>query len=716
MSSFRISSCLNLLSLSLTLSLPNLTWAQTANLPNGQTLIFNANSQKCMDDPYSSLNQGTKIQQFYCTDNLNQKWHFVKANNGVMIRSPLAKLCLATNGGSKEPQAEIILASCDSNNPNLVWSINANATQFSFTNKASNLCLGVKDQSNKDEARLVQVSCGGSNDQLWAFAKNSADISANPNSNPNPNPNPKPNPTPSPNPAPTPNPAPNPNPAPANVTLSKTGKWNSPFDLGLSATSMATISNGKVLIWAGSSATSFGGHTYTVMTLFDPATNRKSKIITTSKGPVQTINTDQEYFCEGTTILANGNVIVSGGQDANRTSIADANGNWSASSNLNIPRGYAASTLTSTGQVFILGGSWQGGSTTPKLGELYTPGQGWKILKNVLPQDFMTNDIAGQYRADNHMWLFAASNGWVFHAGPSKKMHWINTNGDGSVVSAGTRGNDIDAMNGNAVMYDVNKILSVNGSPNYFEVFGAGTVSKNATLIDLSSGPGSAPKVRTINNANYARFYGHSIVLPNGQVIIAGGAGNGGKQFFDTSAVMNAELWDPATEKFQTLPPLAVPRVYHSIGFLTVDGRVMLAGGNLGSGNGNVHMDAEIFTPPYLLNADGTDAARPSIINAPASTKTGQTISVTSNGATNFALVRASSDTHSLNNDQRRIPLSIAGSNATKLIKASNAKAADETTSLKIPDDPGIVLPGTYFLFAMDDNGTPSIASMINIQ
>ena len=48
-------------------------------------------------------------------------------------------------------------------------------------------------------------------------------------------------------------------------------------------------------------------------------------------------------------------------------------------------------------------------------------------------------------------------------------MNWFDTKGNGATYSAGTRGNDGDAMNGNAIMYDAVKglILTVGGAPDY---------------------------------------------------------------------------------------------------------------------------------------------------------------------------------------------------------------------------------------------------------
>ena len=78
-----------------------------------------------------------------------------------------------------------------------------------------------------------------------------------------------------------------------------------------------------------------------------------------------------------------------------------------------------------------------------------------------------TADNEGVFRADNHGWFIATSGNRVFQAGPSKTMHWISTTGAGSITSAGARGTSPDEMNGNAVLYDVNKILAVGGAPSY---------------------------------------------------------------------------------------------------------------------------------------------------------------------------------------------------------------------------------------------------------
>ncbi|MGF6964361.1 hypothetical protein OKW43_001366 [Paraburkholderia sp. WC7.3g] len=115
------------------------------------------------------------------------------------------------------------------------------------------------------------------------------------------------------------------------------------------------------------------------------------------------------------------------------------------------------------------------------------------------------------------------------------------------------------------------------------------------------------------------------------------------------------------------------------------------------------HANVEILTPPYLLNADGSPASRPTILSAPANAGLGSSISVSTDRAVSaFALMRLSSATHSLNNEQRRIPLSFSASRADQYV-------------LQIPGDSGVAVPGYYMLFAVDANGVPSVSTTIQI-
>jgi len=234
------------------------------------------------------------------------------------------------------------------------------------------------------------------------------------------------------------------------------------------------------------------------------------------------------------------------------------------------------------------------------------------------------------------------------------------------------------------------------GAPAYQ---GSSPATNQAYQIDISNGTAN---VTSVGSMNYPRAFANSVVLPDGEVVTVGGQTQA-VPFSDSNSVLNAEMWNPATGNFSTMAPEAVPRNYHSVAILLPDGRVFSGGGGLCGTCSTNHPDGQIFSPPYLFNADGTLATRPTIVSAPASTATGQTITVTTGGpVSQFSMVRYGESTHSVDNDQRRIPLSIVSTSGN-------------TYQLAIPSDPGIAQPGPYMLFAMNANGTPSVSSTISI-
>jgi galactose oxidase len=119
------------------------------------------------------------------------------------------------------------------------------------------------------------------------------------------------------------------------------------------------------------------------------------------------------------------------------------------------------------------------------------------------------------------------------------------------------------------------------------------------------------------------------------------------------------------------------------------------------------HPNFEIFTPPYLLNADGSLATRPTILTAASSVALGETISIqTDSPCTKFAVVRLSIVTHTINNDLRRIPLAI---------ETEVAATATYEYTLRVPSNPNVALPGYYWLYAMNSDGVPSEGATVAI-
>ena len=476
------------------------------------------------------------------------------------------------------------------------------------------------------------------------------------------------------------------------------GQWGPTINFPLVPVAAAVQhDSGKVLVWSSYSEDQFanvgtakkGGKTVTGT--YDPSAK------TVSEETVS--NTRHDMFCPGISTDASGRIVVTGGNDSPKTSGYDPSSNgWASLPDMTIGRGYQSQTTVSDGRIFTIGGSWSG-PEGGKDGEVYDPvGNKWTRLPDCKVAAMLTADKEGVKKADNHAWLFAWTQGSVFQAGPSKQMNWYSVAGTGSQKTAGLRANDDHSMNGNAVMYDAvaGRILTTGGSINY-----AGSDSTaNAHLITIGT-PNSQPTVAKLKNMSSARMYHNSVVLPDGTVFINGGQTRGAS-FTDFNSVLTPELFDPVTSSFTTLAANVIPRNYHSVSLLMLDGTVFTGGGGLcGTCTAN-HFDGQIYTPQYLLNGN----PRP-VINSvsTAVVAVGGTFTATTNTAVaKWSLIRYGSATHTVNTDQRRVPLT-----------PTNQATGSLTYNFKLPGDSGVVLPGYYMLFAVSSKGVPSVAKTIRV-
>jgi len=654
--------------------------------------IISTNSRKCLYVSGGSTSDGSQVIQSTCDGTAASKWVFmndlVPASAVVTLQAGHSGQCLhATSAASS---ASVVQYPCSGTTADQ-WSVIPAGSSMHLVSRSNGMCLTVSGTAPAGGAALVQVACSTSANQSWNLkpggtagltiqSANSALCATVQSASQAPG---------------------------AAVTQSSCGPalngvwsmtsatlhaiWSPVIPLPLDPIAMANLPDGRILMWSADSPYTFlsdigltPSKTYTG--IFDPATHSATRVIVS--------NTGHDMFCPGTANLSDGRILVNGGSSSPRTSLYDPKtGQWKSDANMKIPRGYEGDTPLSDGSVFTLGGSWSGG-LGGKSAEVWTSSGGWHALPGV-PADPVTGpDPKGVYRGDNHLWLFATSNGRVFHAGPTATMHWIDTHGAGTISSAGTRGSDGFSINGNAVMFDIGRILKAGGAPAYSD----SDARTSAYLIDINNGV----NVSTLAPMAYRRGFSNAVVLPNGQVVIIGGQTHP-VPFTDTTAVLIPELWDPGTRVFRQLPAMKTPRVYHSTAILLADGRVMAGGGGqCGSGCAQNHFDTEILTPPYLLDANGNAAARPRITRVADTASLGSILPISTDGpVVSFVLMRLSSVTHTVNNDQRRIPL--------KIISTGGATAY----SVQIPFDPGIALPGYYMLFALNAWGVPSIASTV---
>jgi galactose oxidase len=622
----------------------NQTWVWSSQA--GATPVVSSLTNQCMDVSQASQANGSAVIQSACNEALDQQWILSSKNSFYALKVRHSGQCLEVDGASTTTGAAMIQWPC-SNRSNQQFSVKAQRDGFAIVTRHSGLCVGLENGATTAGTRLTQQTCDGSTNQTWKLPGIAND-------------------------------------------RARQGTWSAPQALSLVPVSAAHLPNGKILFWSASDRFNFiinVGRTYT--SIWDPATGVASEVLVSDTG--------HEMFCTGIANLPDGRIHVTGGSSSTHTSIYDpASGTWAAGSPMSIGRGYQGNVTLSTGEVLTIGGSWPAPNDISKDGEIWSPATDtWRRSPALLASYLLTGDRQGLYRADNHAWLFAASDGRAFHAGPSKSMHWFDTSGSGAVTAAGQRAADGDAMNGNAVMFDVNRILTVGGAPSYEEV----EATANAHLIDIG---GSMPRVTKLPSMAYARTFHNSVVLPDGKVVVIGGLSSAAI-FTDDRAVLAPELFDPATQTFSVMAAMSVPRNYHSTALLLPDGRVVSGGGGLCGNCTTNHPDIQVWSPPYLFNIDGTPATRPTLTSAPEQATAGSTMTVTTDSAvSSFSLVRMSSVTHSVNNEQRRVPLSFTAT-------GPNGYA------LALPADRGILVPGYYMLFAMNNAGVPSVARIVRI-
>ena len=627
-------------------SATNFVWTFSSGLvtPTALTVLQAAHSGQCLNVSAGSTSSGANIVQWPCSGGTNEQWTLVPNGSSYQVIAKNSGMCLTVSGNSSGQGANIVQTPCSTAN-NELWTLNPIGRSYQLIARNSGLCATVNGASQTNATQVVQSSCSTALNQLWSLSA---------------------------------------------ATLPSA--WSGVTSLAVNPIGVANLPNGKLLMWSAYDLTNYegdigsaSGQTYT--SIFDPAAGTSSQILVT--------NTGADMFCPGTAVLPDGRILINGGSSSAKTSIyTPSNATWAASGQMSIPRGYQGDTLLTNGSVLTLGGSWSGGLGN-KNAEIWTNGT-WQPLSGVTAGPITGPDPEGVFRGDNHLWLFAIGGGQVFHAGPSAAMHWITTTGNGTITSAGNRGDDPYAINGNAVLYDIGLVMKTGGAPAYQNA----DATRSTYTIKITGG-GVVSKIAPMA---YARAFSNGVVLPNGQVVIVGGQ-TFPVPFSDNTAILVSEIWDPDTKVFRQLKPMQTPRVYHSTGILLPDGRVFSGGGGqCGPGCGANHFNTEILTPPYLLNPDGSAATRPTITSAPSTGTLGGTLVVSTNGPVmSFVLMRLSAVTHTVNNDQRRIPLQIQSTSGTT------------SYTLSIPSDPGTVLPGYYMLFAQNARGVPSVAATLRI-
>jgi hypothetical protein len=421
------------------------------------------------------------------------------------------------------------------------------------------------------------------------------------------------------------------------------------------------LPNGKVLWW-GSFAN--GGQPQ----VLDPVSNTN----TPATPPGYNI------FCAGHSVLGSGQVLITGGDSALNTGVANASlydpvsGNWTFLPNMNAGRWYPTNTVLPNGDVVVTSGEISPAMGVDALAQVWQVSSGtWRDL------------TTAQLDLPLYPEMYVAPNGTLFYAGPTSPSRYLDTTGTGS-WTIGPSLNSSPRGYGPSVMYDNGKIMVVGGGP----------PTATAEIINLND---PVPSWRYTGSMANARRNMNATLLPDGTVLVTGGTS--GADFDDnTHPVFPAELWNPATGAWSTMASLSVYRGYHSVAILLPDGRVLSGGGEC-TGTNCSKATAEIFSPPYLSNGP-----RPTITSAPANIGGGQTFFVGTPDAANITQVtwiRLGAVTHTFNQEQRFSLLSF--------------RQATGGLNVTAPPSANLAPPGFYMLFLLNGSRVPSVASIIQV-
>jgi hypothetical protein len=456
----------------------------------------------------------------------------------------------------------------------------------------------------------------------------------------------------------------------------KSGVWSPVYNLPIVPIHVAMLPSGKFLMWdsVGDAPTeSYPTHNTTRAIVWDPETGNIVR---------NDVYTGFNIFCAGHAQMSDGTQFIAGG---NKNSSLDGldtlhifnpfNNSWNMIGRMSGERWYPSVTAMPNGEMLITSGGWE----TP---EVYNSQTGVRSLTNAV------------LSMPLYPWLEAAPNGKAFYFGPDDKLRYITTAGTGSVQNLGTRGDGLFREYGSYAMYDIGKVVLTGGD----------TSVKHTAVIDFN---GATPQVSRANDIATGRRQHNLTVLPDGTVLATGGNSSGASLVDLNAGVYTAELWNPATGAWTTLGSMQKTRQYHSTAMLMPDGRVLSGGGGICGACWNVgylEKNFEIFSPPYLFQRDGTPAPRPLIYDAPTSMSYANTYMISTDNPKNvkqIVLMRPASVTHSVNFDQRRIPLSF-----------SNTRRGLQITA---PSGSSIAPPGYYMMFVIDSKGVPSEAQMVKI-
>jgi hypothetical protein len=212
------------------------------------------------------------------------------------------------------------------------------------------------------------------------------------------------------------------------------------------------------------------------------------------------------------------------------------------------------------------------------------------------------------------------------------------------------------------------------------------------------------------------RQFPNAVVLPDGSILVIGGADNATATYCHTTVLYRAGIgWAEVAPDSATSP---TRRAYHSCAVLLPDGRVFVGGGELLSPQSGSEHDYDIYVPHYLQG----DPVRPNIADVRDALGVSIGIDQTTKARPVAGGAQVFVDCDSLDGlaSIDRVVLIAPGSithhsdMSARYVQLPGAHVSNSTMQVQIPND-GSVPRGFYMMFAVNSAGVPSVAAWIKV-
>ena len=376
------------------------------------------------------------------------------------------------------------------------------------------------------------------------------------------------------------------------------GQWSERYHVDVTAIHAVLLPTGKVLLFSYGTVedTSIG-------TLWDPATHTGKSI----EMPKQNI------WCAGQTLLADGRVLVVGG-NIHKGDNPNFRGldsiwiydpwteKWTFQGKMNDGRWYPTTTLLADGRVVITSGlSADGTGRVNADVDVFTP--------SADPSKPGTIQTVQQRQFNLYPFQFLMRDGRMMVAGPMR--------GDTALLNPATWTWNPGVPQLLGDHYYGSAVLLPDGPSGSSKVMVIGGDQQTSTEVIDEEDLGAGWHLR--KPLPEARRNANSVLTADGAIITIGG--NGLNNYEEPR--YDALRYDPAADTWSPLAPQLEERGYHSTALLLPDGRIVSAGDDGPSGGGTASDEIEVFSPPYLFKGP-----RPTIMSAPDEVRYGAGFSV----------------------------------------------------------------------------------------